>query len=397
MTAGARSAVVVGAGVAGLAAAGGLARAGWRVTLLERADRLRGRPSALLLWPSGVRALQAIGLGEGLDAVCTPVPDRGVRRPDGSWLIEPDPSGPWAEALLVHAEDLHDALVAGLGDRVEVRTGVTVAEVGSRETASVTDGHTIWQADLVVAADGRDSRLRERVAPRSTLVSAGATAWRAVVPWFRAPALTGDLAAGGFTRSGGDQGGGYSFFSAPLGTRSGSGGSGNRGGYFLWATVSGAPRPEGSETQRELLRRWFDGWHAPVPELLAATEPADLLQEELRTLRPAPHRLATPLGQGALVLLGDAAHAVPEFLGQGACLALEDAATLVGRVRAAAPGAALHKAVAGYGAARRARAAQVRRHGGRLVGTGPWGRLAPVQRRRRARAARTVASWHPPA
>ena len=36
-----RAAVVVGAGVAGLATAGALARAGWKVTLLEREDRLR--------------------------------------------------------------------------------------------------------------------------------------------------------------------------------------------------------------------------------------------------------------------------------------------------------------------------------------------------------------------
>ena len=40
------TAVVVGAGVGGLAAAGALARAGWHVTLLERADRLRGAGGA---------------------------------------------------------------------------------------------------------------------------------------------------------------------------------------------------------------------------------------------------------------------------------------------------------------------------------------------------------------
>ena len=56
-----RSAVVVGAGIGGLAAAGALARTGWQVTLLERGDRLRGDSAALLLWPNGVRALHALG------------------------------------------------------------------------------------------------------------------------------------------------------------------------------------------------------------------------------------------------------------------------------------------------------------------------------------------------
>ena len=54
-----RTAVVVGAGVGGLAAAGALARAGWQVTLLERGDRLRGAGgAALLIWPNGVAALR---------------------------------------------------------------------------------------------------------------------------------------------------------------------------------------------------------------------------------------------------------------------------------------------------------------------------------------------------
>ena len=56
------TAVVVGAGVGGLAAAGALARAGWHVTLLERGDRLRGAGGAVLLWPNGLAALGALGL-----------------------------------------------------------------------------------------------------------------------------------------------------------------------------------------------------------------------------------------------------------------------------------------------------------------------------------------------
>jgi 2-polyprenyl-6-methoxyphenol hydroxylase-like FAD-dependent oxidoreductase len=386
-----RTAVVVGAGVGGLAAAGALARTGWRVILLERAERLRAEPTALLLWPAGVRALQQLGLGHGLDAVSTPAPDRGLRASDGQWLVQPGPAHSAEPPRLVHAEDLHDALVAGLGDRVEIRTGVAVRRAAPGDRPAVTDGRHTWTADLVLAADGIDSVLRDRVLRRD-VISAGATSWRAVIPWYRAPQLPADPAAGGYTT-----GGTYQFYSASLGQRGATGGATSRGGQFWRATAPGAPRPEPPATQLDLLRRWFHGWHAPIGELLAATEPADLVQRELRTLRSAPDRYGVAIGTGALVLLGDAAHGMAEHLGQGAGLALEDVATLVATAREATPGRPLHAAVEAYQATRRPRIAEVWRKSRRLGATGPIAGRSSVQARRRDQAAATVASWQPPA
>src|SRR5881394_3450950 len=125
-----RSAVVVGAGVGGLAVAGALARSGWRVTLLERNDRLRGDSAALVIWPNGVHALHALGLGGGLGAIAAPAPTRGIRRPNGQWLVQPDHTlDDDGDSVVVHREDLHDTLVAGLGDGIDIRTGVGVRTV----------------------------------------------------------------------------------------------------------------------------------------------------------------------------------------------------------------------------------------------------------------------------
>src|SRR5690606_34353655 len=343
-------------------------------------DRLRADPTALLLWPAGVRALAVLGLGDGLAAISTPVPDAGVRRPDGRWLARPGTRR--VEPLLTHAEDLHDALVAGLGDLVDVRTNVTARPVRG-ERPAVTDGRRTWEADLLVAADGADSALRPGVAAGGAAVSAGATAWRAVIPWFRAPA---DPAVPVVV-----QGGGYRFQAAALGERSSTGPSG-RGGLIWRLTAPGAPRPEPPATQLGLLRRWLAGWPDPVGELLAATDPADLLQRELRTLRPPPRRLAAPVGSGAVVLVGDAAHTLPDHLGQGACLAAEDAAVLAAAVRTAAPGRDLHAATATYDRLRRARVAAVRRRAHRLAATGWLSGIGPVQARRVAAAAAAAAA-----
>ncbi|MEV4534992.1 NAD(P)/FAD-dependent oxidoreductase [Asanoa sp. NPDC049518] len=397
-----RTAVVVGAGIGGLAAAGALARAGWQVTLLERADRVRPGRTALVLWPNGIRALRALGLGDGLDAIGTPLGETGVRRPDGHWLVQPRPVAAHRGPVVVHREDLHDALIAGLGDRVDIRTGIRVDDVrtSGTERPAVSAGRQTFAADLVVAADGTDSAVRARLAPESAVVSSGCTAWRAVIPWYRAPQ---DLAG----RVGGETlGAGYRFVAASLGER-GSSGASTRGGVYWVATAAGAPRPEPPATQLALLRRWYAGWPAPIADLLAATEPEDLVQQEVRELRPLPRAYAFSSGPGGVVLLGDAAHAMPHHLGQGACLAFEDAATLAAAVRDASTGLPLRRAIEGYDRERRPRAAtmvrQTRRMSavlqtrGRLALRARDAALGQITPRLLGSAASTAAQWRPPA
>ncbi|WP_305786389.1 FAD-dependent oxidoreductase [Symbioplanes lichenis] len=349
-----RTAVVVGAGLAGLAAAGGLARDGWHVTVLEGRERVAAPPTALVLWPNGRRALESLDPDGGWPAIAAPLPDGGVRRPDGQWLVPPHTRpGAGPAPAVVPLQDLYDALVAGLGERVEIRTGFAVTTVRARRASrpAVGDGRVFLEADLIVAADGIDSTIRRALAPEAVAVGSGFAAWQAVVPGFRLPDFAPAQAAGGETL-----GAGYRFVAIPLG----------RGGFSWVATAAGAPRPEPPATQLALLRRWFSGWHAPVGELLAATHPEDLVPQEVRELRPLPRAYGFRCGPGGVVLLGDAAHAMPHHLGQGACLAFEDAATLRSLVATAEPGAALGDAVEEYDRTRRPRAATVVRQTRRM-------------------------------
>jgi 2-polyprenyl-6-methoxyphenol hydroxylase-like FAD-dependent oxidoreductase len=399
-----RTAVVVGAGIGGLAVAGALARTGWRVTLLERDDRLRPGRAALVLWPNGVRALRALGLAHGLEAIATPVPPVGIRRPNGQWLLRPGTAtavGEWDTPVVVHREDLHDAFIAGLGDQVDIRTGIQVRSArATRERPAVSDGRSTFEADLVVAADGADSVVRRRLAPATSFASAGFAAWRAVIPWYRAPELPRDVPVGGETL-----GAGHRFVSASLGERGSSGGS-TRGGVYWVATAPGARRPEPPETQLGLLRRWFAGWHAPIPALLAATEPDELVHDAVGELDPVPESFGVPVGIGGYALLGDAAHAMTHHLGQGACLALEDAATLQAVLVDAIPGRTLGAKLGEYSRQRRPRVlrvlAQSRRVGSVLRARGKLavrardvapGRFGPKVLDRAAAAA---SEWRPP-
>nr|BFE66162.1 FAD-dependent monooxygenase [Dactylosporangium thailandense] len=391
-----RTAVVVGAGIGGLAAAGALARSGWKVTLLERDDRLRPGRAALVLWPNGVRALRALGLAAGLDGISTPVPPAGIRRPDGSWLVPPaavtttgDVGSP---PVVVHREDLHDAFIAGLGDQVDVRSGIAVQSARvRRDRPAVGDGRVTFEADLIVAADGPDSAIRRRLAAATTFASAGFAAWRAVIPWYRVPELPAGLPAHGELL-----GSGQRFAYASLGERGSAGGS-TRGGISWVATVPGALRPEPPAGQLALLRRWFAGWHAPVAQLLDATEAEDLVQEPVGELTPLPDTFGPVAGAGGYALVGDAAHAMPHHLAQGASLALEDVATL----QTVLAGGAVPAALQEYNRLRRPRilrvlqqtrrAAAVLQSRGRIAAS-----IARVNPRTLERAAAAATEWGGP-
>ncbi len=411
-----RTAVVVGAGTAGLAAAGALAKAGWQVTLIERGERLRASGGAQLLWPNGLAALRALGMSAG--HLTFPAPSGGVRRPDGRVLVEPvrrtevpavpasqtvrsalstptrpdqsvdsypageggsastplpppptpvpaqraavEPPGA-PEPVVLHADDLHDLLMAALGQKIEIRTGTEVTGIAAAgDWPSVTAGRQTLRADLVVVADGADSVLRRRLAPETVVAAAGYTAWRALVPWHRVPALPEEVPVAGELL-----GAGMRFCHVRLGERW-SGGEQIRGGVYWWATVPGAPRPEPVTVQLGLLRRWFAQWRSPAAELLEATQAADLMPQPAVHLQPVPARFGYRVGGGGVVLVGDAAHAITPSLTQGAGLALEDAVVLGTVMRTAVPGDDLAARLDEFTRLRRDRVVRVGRAARRL-------------------------------
>jgi 2-polyprenyl-6-methoxyphenol hydroxylase-like FAD-dependent oxidoreductase len=77
-----RAAVVVGAGIGGLAVAGGLIRAGWDVRVFEQAPEFRPLGAGITLAPNAVRALDTLGLGRALRDRAMAQGTAGVLFPD---------------------------------------------------------------------------------------------------------------------------------------------------------------------------------------------------------------------------------------------------------------------------------------------------------------------------
>ena len=81
-----RKALVVGAGIGGLAAAVALRRAGWEVRVFERATSPRELGFALLLAPNAMYALGELGLAATIRRGGFIATSGEMRRPDGTVL-----------------------------------------------------------------------------------------------------------------------------------------------------------------------------------------------------------------------------------------------------------------------------------------------------------------------
>ncbi|WP_416983684.1 FAD-dependent monooxygenase [Streptomyces sp. T028] len=304
-----RSAVVVGGGIGGLTAAVALHQSGWQVTVLERAASLAPVGAAISLAPNSLRALDVIGVGDEIRDLAAWQGDGGLRTPRGRWLSRTDADAVAARfggpLVLLHRATLVATLAARLPrDAVRTGTPATLADPGDAgrpARVSVPGGEL--EADLVVGADGIHSAVRRSLFPdHPGPVYSGFTTWRVVIP------LPGVEFASHET-----WGRGRIWGTHPL----------KDGRVYAYAAALAPAGERAPDERAELLRRYGD-WHRPVPEILAAIRPEDVLRHDV-------HHLATPLPalhRGRVALLGDAAHAMPPTLGQGGNQAVEDAIVL---------------------------------------------------------------------
>ncbi|MGA5201266.1 FAD-dependent monooxygenase [Streptomyces variegatus] len=86
------TAVVVGGGNGGLAAAIGLRRIGWGVTVVERASILEDTGAGISLAANGLRALDELGVGDAVRDASRGQYNGGTRTPQGGWLARMDGS-----------------------------------------------------------------------------------------------------------------------------------------------------------------------------------------------------------------------------------------------------------------------------------------------------------------
>jgi 2-polyprenyl-6-methoxyphenol hydroxylase-like FAD-dependent oxidoreductase len=325
------NALVIGAGIGGLAAAIALRRQGIDAHVFERAPKLTEVGAGISLWANAVRALDVLGLGEMVRAASQPYEVAGLRAADGEVLVTLPADELERQfgviTIIMHRADLL-ALLQSATPAAGLSLGKTLtafSQDANGVTATFHDGSNA-RGDVLIGADGLHSTVRAAVLGDMPPRYAGCTAWRAVVSFARET-----------VRASESWGRGRIFGQVPM-----------SGGRVYWYATHNRPAGLKSNGAKAELLHLFGGWHRPVRALIETTDDSAILRNDIYDRAPVSR-----WGSGRVTLLGDAAHPMTPYLGQGGCQALEDAVVLA---RCLGESGVLPQALRDYESVRRPRA-----------------------------------------
>ncbi len=352
-----RTIFVAGAGIGGLTASLALARRGFRVVILEKAERLEEAGAGLQLSPNASRVLVELGLQPRLahravtpDAISLMSARSGgevVRLPLGEAAAFRAGAPYW----VLHRADLQRALQAHVNDNpdIELRLGWQFEDVvaHAKGLTIVQRSGMARQENLALAligADGIWSAVRHHLFPEVQPRFSGLIAWRGTLEATQLPreytSRRVQLWMGpkahlvSYPISGGRE---INVVAVVPGT---------------WNRPGWSAPGEGKEIKNAFAS---SRWPGTARMMISAVD--DWRKWALFTLPDGGE-----WSDGAIALLGDAVHAMLPFAAQGAGMAIEDAAVLANCLGEAGENtAAIPAALKRYAGLRRARVTRVQR------------------------------------
>lgn len=305
-------AIIIGGGIGGLTTAIALQQKGWHYEVYEAAPEYKAVGAGLLLGANAMKVYQQLGIAKALAPQGGHLEQLYIKDYKGKILQQIDNNlleqQYGSRSLPIHRATLQAALLGYLDQ--PVRTGkkcIAVTETTDGIIARFDDGSEA-KGDILIAADGIRSAVREHYIGSKGYRYSGQTCWRTTVNMDLPAAervITSEVWGRGngirasFMHVGGDQ-------------------------VYFWFTRR---LPEGTPLTNEeslaLIQRELAGFSGHMKEVVARIVPSQLIRSDLYDLAPIRN-----WHKGRVVLLGDAAHATTPNLGQGASQAIEDAYAL---------------------------------------------------------------------
>jgi len=300
---------VVGGGYGGLAAAKALSVAGANVTVYEQAPEIKEVGAGIGLRPSSMAQFRKWGIFDAVASVSNPSDAFEILTADA----HPIAKEAWPEidtfgttTHLIHRGDFIDALSSVLPDGM-VKLGHRLEKVvdhGEAATLTFANGESVT-ADLVIAADGIKSTVREQVFSDQQPVFAGEHAYRVVIDDPEALSMVADGNLRMYI------GRGTKVYLLPLLSR---------GQVSFDITALHTDGTWAPEVTHEEIVKTVEGFDERIVNV---TKRLDLAKVNVRAVYDIDP--VETWHTDSIALLGDAAHAMCHHQGQGANSAILDA------------------------------------------------------------------------
>lgn len=316
--------LIAGGGIGGLGAALGLARKGFRATVLEQAPELGEIGAGIQIGPNAFHAFDYLGVGDEARAKAVYIDHLMLmdaltaERIAAIPLDEPFRKRFRNPYAVVHRADLHGVLLDACraSPLIELRTRSSVEgyeQDGTGVTVRLGSGERV-RGRALIGADGLWSKVRAQVVGDGAPRVSGHTTYRSVIPTERMPE---DLRWNAATLWAGPK---CHIVHYPL------------KGWKVFNLVvtyhNDAPEPvAGRPVSKAEVARGFE--HIAERPRRIIEHGADWKLWVLCDREPTDKWI-----DGRVTLLGDAAHPMLQYMAQGACMALEDAVCLAHQMEA---------------------------------------------------------------
>jgi 3-hydroxybenzoate 6-monooxygenase len=339
--------LIAGGGIGGLAAALGLAQAGFAVTVLEKAASFGEIGAGIQLGPNAFCALDALGVGEAARASAVYVDKlRLMDAMSGEDITAIDIGDAFRARFgnpyaVVHRGDLYGVLLNACRAKAQITLQpgshvVAYEQDGAGVTVRLASGDTVTGSALI-GADGLWSAIRRQLVGDGPPRVSGHTTYRSVIPTETMPE---DLRWNAATLWAGPK---CHLVHYPL--------SGWKVFNLAITCHNDAPEPvAGKPVTEDEVMKGFAHINERARKLIRHGK--DWKLWVLCDREPVSNWV-----DGRVALLGDAAHPMLQYMAQGACMAMEDAVCLA-RMMASFPGA-IEKALDAYKSQRLLRTARV--------------------------------------
>lgn len=304
---------IVGAGIAGLCLAKAFEEHNISYTLYERDAEVRGIGAGFGLASNAMKAFEILGYADQIIPLGHMLEDFEIQDWKEKTILKADTNrlrkNYNTDNFAIHRADLHHYLFQSI-NKMNVKTGTKIVDIQQNFEKVVLyfENGSTSETDYLIACDGINSVIRQKLLKKSTPQYAGYICWRGVIK-------DENYSSKKSIETWGPNG---RFGLTPLVNN-----------QIYWYACKNTPlNSDIYQWDLTAIKKNFSEYSGLIRSTLQKTKQEDLITTPIMDLKPLEN-----FSYNRILLIGDSAHATTPNMGQGACMAIEDVCVLMDEIQ----------------------------------------------------------------